>query len=157
MKRFGFIILALLALSSIVLIGYSKSNEVSVITEAIPESITRIEASGDYNGELEQWELTEAEIEELNTWVPQLSIKHRTYAEGETPNRVYNGGICYTFAINDGEMSFSWIYIVSRISSMMASGMKSRILKLHRLTWLGLANLVNERIRTRPSLVLLLY
>ena len=111
MKRFGFIILALLALSSIVLIGYSKSNEVSVITEAIPESITRIEASGFYSGELEPWELTEAEIEELNTWVPQLSLKHRTYAEGETPNRVYNGGICYTFAINDGEMSFSWIYI----------------------------------------------
>ncbi len=111
MKRFGFIILALSTLMCIALTGCSKANEVSVITEAIPESITRIEASGFYNGELEPWELTQAEIEELNTWVPQLSLKHRTYAEGETPNRVYNGGICYSFNINDGELFFDWVYI----------------------------------------------
>ena len=60
-----------------------------MITEAIPENITHIEASGSRNGGyLEPWELTQAEIEELNTWVPQLSLKHRTYAEGETPNCV---------------------------------------------------------------------
>ena len=111
MKRFGYIIFALSALMCIVLTGCAKANEVLMITEAIPEIITRIEASGSYNGELEPWDLTQAEIEELNTWIPQLSLKHRTYAEGETPNRVYNGGICYTFDINDGEMRFTWIYI----------------------------------------------
>ena len=111
MKRFGYIIFALSALMCIVLTGCAKANEVLMITEAIPEIITRIEASGSYNGELEPWDLTQAEIEELNTWIPQLSLKHRTYAEGETPNRVYNGGICYTIDINDGEMRFTWIYI----------------------------------------------
>lgn len=47
----------------------------------------------------------------MNTWVSQLSLKHRTYAEGETPNRVYNGGIRYSFNINDGELLFDWLSI----------------------------------------------
>ncbi len=112
MKRVGSIILALSTLMCSALTGCSMSNDVSAITEAIPESITRIEASGSLNGGyLEPWELTQAEIDELRTWIPRLSLKHRTYAEGETPNRVYNGGICYSFNINDGELSFTWIYI----------------------------------------------
>ena len=60
---------------------------------------------------MEPWELTQAEIEELITWVSQLSLKHRTYAEGKTPNRVYNGGVGYSFNINDGELTFDWASI----------------------------------------------
>ena len=90
-------------LSCLIITGCSTENASSVIGEAIPENITRIEASGFYYGELEPWELTQAEIEGLDTWIAQLSLKHRTYAEGEAPNEVYAGGVCYRFDINDGE------------------------------------------------------
>lgn len=111
MKKSGFIMFALSVLLCLTITGCSNESASSVISEAIPENITRIEVSGYRNGELEPWELTQAEIEELNTWIPQLSLKHRTYAEGESPNKVYNGGIGYTFNINDGEMSLTWSYI----------------------------------------------
>ena len=64
MKRFGVIALVLSILFCIALTSCSTTNEVSVIIEAMPESITHIEASGNYNGELEPWELTQAEIED---------------------------------------------------------------------------------------------
>ena len=98
-------------LSCLIITGCSTENASSVIGEAFPENITHIEVSGFYNGELEPWELTQTEIEELDTWIAQLSLKHRTYAEGEAPNEVYAGGVCYRFDINDGEMSFTWVHI----------------------------------------------
>lgn len=111
MKKFNLVASVLLILLCLIITGCSGENTSSVITEAIPENITRIEASGYRNGELEPWELTQAEIEELGTWISQLSLKHRTYAEGKAPNEVWNGGVSYTFNINDGELSFTWSYI----------------------------------------------
>ena len=111
MKKFSPVAFVLSMLLCLIVAGCSTGNTSSMINDALPEGITRIEVSGDYNGELEPWELTQAETEELRTWIPQLSLTHRTYTEGEAPNEVYNGGICYTFDINDGEMSFTWIYI----------------------------------------------
>ena len=37
-------------------------------------------------------------------------MKHRTYAERETPNKVWNGGVSYEFNVNDGEISFAWVH-----------------------------------------------
>lgn len=112
MKKFSPAALVLSILLCLIVTGRSGKNASSVISEAIPENITSIEASGFYSGgELAPWELTQAEIEELNTWITQLSLKHRTYAEGEAPNEAYNGGVCYRFHINDGELSFTWSYI----------------------------------------------
>ncbi len=111
MKTFKSAVLVLLMLLCLIVIGYSSKNTSSVLSKAIPENITHIEVSGFYNGELEPWELTQAEIEELNTWITQLSLKRRTYAEGEAPNEVYSGGVCYSFNINHGEMSFTWTHI----------------------------------------------
>ncbi len=111
MKGLTLLRLGLLMLLCLIVTGCSVENASSVISEAIPENIARIEVSGFYNGELEPWELTQAEIEKLNTWITQLSLKHRTYAEGEAPSEVYAGGVCYSFNINGGDMSFTWIYI----------------------------------------------
>lgn len=112
MKRFGFMVLVLSALLCTALIGCSKSNDISVINDAIPETITSIEVSGFHGGsELKPWELTQKEIEELNVWLPELSLEHRTYAKGEAPNEVWNGGTSYRFNVNDGELSFNWVYI----------------------------------------------
>ena len=111
MKGLTLLHLGLLMLLCLIVTGCSVENASSVISEAIPENIARIEVSGFYNGELEPWELTQAEIEKLYTWITQLSLKHRTYAEGEAPSEVYAGGVCYSFNINGGDMSFTWIYI----------------------------------------------
>lgn len=112
MKRFGFIVLVLSTLLCTALTGCSKSNDISVINDAIPEEITSIEVSGFHGGsELQPWELTQEEIEELNVWLPELSLEHRTYAKGEAPNEVWNGGTSYRFNVNDGELSFNWVYI----------------------------------------------
>ena len=82
-----------------------------MISDAIPESITFVEVSGFYNSELDPWELTQVEIEELCVWIPQLNLKHRTYDKGKAPNEGCNGESYYTFNVNDGEMSFTWVYI----------------------------------------------
>lgn len=112
MKKFSSVLFAVSMLLCFTFTGCSNEGASSVIDEIRPESITRIEVSAFYNGgDLEPWELTQAEIEELDTWITQLSLKHRTYAEGETPNRIWNGGVSYTFNINDGQTSFTWVYI----------------------------------------------
>ena len=112
MKRFGFIVLVLSTLLCTALTACSKSNDISVINDAIPETITSIEVSGFHGGsELKPWELTQEEIEELNVWLPELSLEHRTYAKGEAPNEVWNGGTSYRFNVNDGVLSFNWVYI----------------------------------------------
>lgn len=112
MKRIQFIILALSLLLCITVTGCGKETISSVLDDAIPKEITSIEVSGFYNGsDLELRELTQEEIDDLNTWLSGLSLKHRTYAEGETPNQVYAGGASYSFNINDGELSFSWVFI----------------------------------------------
>ena len=109
MKKFSFVVLVLSVLLCFTITGCSKKESASSVL-AIPENITSIEASGYYNGELEPWELTQAQIDELGAWITQLSLKHRTYAEGETPNKVWNGGVFYGFNINDGEISFAWVH-----------------------------------------------
>jgi len=112
MKKFSSILLALSILLCFTITGCSNESASSVINEVLPENITSIEMSGFYNGgELEPWELTQTEIDELRTWINQLSLEHKTYAEGKTPNRVWNGGTSYGFNVNDGEVSFAWANI----------------------------------------------
>lgn len=110
MKKFSFILAALSVLLCSAMAVCSRESASSVIV--LPEDITSVEISGFYNGgELEPWTLTQAEIDELSTWIAQLSLEHRTYAEGETPNKVWSGGVSYRFNVNDGEISFSWVSI----------------------------------------------
>lgn len=108
MKKISFILFVLSILLCFTITGCSNESASSVIV--LPENITGIEMSGYYNGELGPSALTQAEIDELGTWITRLSLKHRTYAEGETPNRVWNGGVSYDFNINDGEISFAWVH-----------------------------------------------
>ena len=117
MKKFRFLFFGMAILLCITVIACfemtaSDESTSSVIDKIRAESITSIEVSGGYDGsKLKPRELTQAEIEELDTWITQLSLKHRTYAEGKTPNRIWNGGTSYNFNINDGETSFAWVYI----------------------------------------------
>ncbi len=112
MKKIGLIILTITILLCGMVTGCSREDTDPVFGDAIPEKITSIEVSGFYNGsDLEPWELTQEQTEELNTWLAELSLKHRTYAEEETPNKIYSGGTSYQFHINDGELTFTWVCI----------------------------------------------
>ncbi len=114
MKKYSQILSMLAVLLCVMVTGCSsKDNGISpIFGNALPEKITSIEVSGFYNGsDLEPWQLTQEEIEELNAWLSELSLEHRTYAEGKAPNEVWNGGSSYQFNVNDGELSFAWVYI----------------------------------------------
>ena len=114
MKKYRLILSMLAVLLCVTVTGCSsKDKGISLILgDVLPEKITSIEVSGFYNGgDLEPWQLTQEEIEELNAWLSELSLKHRTYAEGKAPNEVWNGGSAYQFNVNDGELSFSWANI----------------------------------------------
>lgn len=114
MKKFSQILSIMVVLLCVMVTGCSsKDNGISpILGDALPEKITSIEVSGFYNGgDLEPWQLTQEEIEELNAWLSELSLEHRTYDEGKAPNEVWNGGSSYQFDVNDGELSFTWIYI----------------------------------------------
>lgn len=113
MKKNRFYVFALFVLLClIVIICVGKRGSSFLISEMIPENITRIEVSGFQNGgELEPWELDQEEIEELTEWLSELSLRHKTYGEGKSPNIIWNGGVSYEFNINDGELSFAWLYI----------------------------------------------
>lgn len=112
MKKTSLIMLALTALLCGMVTGCSREDTASVFGDAIPEKFTNIEVSGFYNGsDSDPWELTQEQMEELNVWLSELSLKHGTYAEGETPNKVWSGGTSYQFDINDGELTFAWVYI----------------------------------------------
>ena len=114
MKKYDLILPVLAALLGFMMMGCSgvDTGSVSIPGEIIPEKITSVEVSGFYNGsDLEPWTLTQEEIAELGTWFSGLSLKHRTYADGEAPNEVWSGGTSYRFDMNGGEASFAWVYI----------------------------------------------
>lgn len=114
MKKYPLILCILAGLLYLVVTGCSngRTDIPSILDKALPEKITSIKMSGFYHGsELEPWELTQEEMEELWAWLPKLSLEHRTYAEGEAPNEVWSGGTSYRFQINDGELSFTWSYL----------------------------------------------
>lgn len=113
MKNDRLMLSVLAVLSCLLVTGCSGSNTdiSSILGKALPEEITSVEMSGFYNGsDLEPWELTQEEIEELKAWLPELSLKHRTYDEGEAPNEVWSGGTSYQFYVNDGALFFTWSY-----------------------------------------------
>lgn len=100
MKKYNQILSMLAVLLCVTVTGCSsKDNGISpILGDAFPEKITSIEVSSFYNGgNLEPWQLTQEEIEELNAWLSELSLKQRTYAEGKAPNEVWNGGSSYQF------------------------------------------------------------
>ena len=111
MKKYKFSILALAILLCFSVTACSE-NERTSSGLLIPENITSVELSGgQYNGGLvEPRELLQTEIEDLNTWVSQLSLIHKTFEKGNSPGDL-NGGTVYTFNFNGDETSFSWVDI----------------------------------------------
>lgn len=111
MKRMCSSMLALAILLCGMAAGCSKKDAASVFGDAMPEKITQVEASGFYNGGVvAPWELTQAEMEELSTWLGGLSLKQKTFSKGEFPGDE-DGGTAYEFNINGSELTFVWVDI----------------------------------------------
>lgn len=112
MKKRVQILSILLILLCLAAAGRFGGRESPVTIGMLPQDITQAEASGFYNGtELAPWKLEPEEIGELRAWAERLSLRHRTYAEGEAPNEIWCGGASYRFSLNGGEKSFAWLYI----------------------------------------------
>lgn len=95
----------------ITIIAGCSSPKVSFDTDnLVPENITSVElGGGQYHGSwVESRELSQTEIEELSTWVSQLSLTHRMFEEGNSPGDL-NGGTGYIFNYNEDEASFTWV------------------------------------------------
>ena len=108
MKKRWFLCGLVLAVS-LILAGCSNA-ESGIIS--LPDDVKTVVVIVDRNGsEMEPQELEQTEIDALLIWINQLSLTHRTYDEGKTPNLVWNGGSSYKFNINDNELSFSYVYI----------------------------------------------
>ena len=67
MKGLTLLHLGLLMLLCLIVTGCSVENASSVISEAIPENIARIEVSGFYNGELEPLKKKKEDIDIMHT------------------------------------------------------------------------------------------
>lgn len=110
--RFLFLSLAILLSFSVTACSGKTENMSSVIDELVPENITSVElGGGQYNGGwVEPRELSSTEIEDLNTWISQLSLSHKTFEKGNSPGDLA-GGTGYTFNYNGDEISFTWVDI----------------------------------------------
>ena len=114
MKKLSVIFIGLVILLCVTVTACSAEPE--IIVELLPENITNVELSGFYGGGVEEPRmLNQTGIEELRAWVSELSLRHRTFKEGEAPGD-YNGGTAYIFSFNDGETSFAWVNIGTKMN-----------------------------------------
>ena len=55
--------------------------------------------------------LTKEELVDVMDWASGIDLELQRFEEGEAPNEAYAGGEEYVFDINDGEETFSYIWI----------------------------------------------
>ncbi len=98
----------MLALFAVVVLAVTPKGE-NVLLEHLPK-ITTVSVSGRFysGGDLEPWTLNEAEIQELDAWIRNLSMKPW---KKEAPNKTYCGGTSWQFSVNQGELIFSYVSI----------------------------------------------
>lgn len=105
MRRHRISILFLVAILTVVLAGCSSTD-----IKLLPESIEQVDVTYSvYSNTTEKRTLDSAGISDWTAWVEGLSLKHKTFDDGETPGAVYAGGESYLFDINNGELTFSYI------------------------------------------------
>lgn len=74
---------------------------------SLPESVEQISINYENcSNEADTWNLDSEGITDWAAWINELSVKHETFDDGNTPNTYYAGGAVYLFNINDGELSF---------------------------------------------------
>ena len=105
MKR-SLVISAALSLALLLCACAGGVPEESPLAAVFPDQTSQMEASYFSCGVATDWELTAAELEELETWALGLDLTEQSFPEGETPGD-RDGGSGYTFQL--GGHSFSYI------------------------------------------------
>ncbi len=106
MRRHIISALFLVAILTVVLFVGGSSTDVKLL----PESIEQVDVTYSvYSNTTEKRTLDSAGVSDWTVWVEGLSLKHKTFDNGETPGTVYAGGEAYLFDINNGELTFSYI------------------------------------------------
>ena len=104
MKKF------LLIFATIILILLSacanQSNDFSI--ETIPNNIEQVMVSHYLSGEETEWTIKGDDLAKWKSWLEGLSARQKNFEEGNMPGDS-NGGEVYSFSINNGEVSVSYI------------------------------------------------
>ena len=97
---FAVVILALLSACA------NQSNDFSI--EALPNNIEQVTVSHYLSGEETEWTIKGDDLTKWKSWLEGLSARQKNFKEGNTPGDS-NGGEVYSFSINDGEVSVSYV------------------------------------------------
>lgn len=100
--------IAILFFVTILTVALAGCNSTDI--KLLPENIAQVDVTYSvYSNTTEKRTLDSAGISDWTAWVEELSLKHETFDDGETPGAVYAGGESYLFDINNGELTFSYI------------------------------------------------
>ena len=96
-------------------VNYNNKDE-AVITvifvELFPDDIDKVKMAYSAGTAIESERiLTKEELVDVTDWASGLDLELQRFEEGEAPNEAYAGGEEYVFDINDGEETFSYIWI----------------------------------------------
>ena len=110
MKKLIALVLALVCVPGLVGCDDSaQNNDKSEQIIVLPSEVRAVEVSGYYNGSvINEGDFIVADFDEFAKWFSQLSLEHRTFAEGKTPGEMYAGWTSYTFDINSSELTFTY-------------------------------------------------
>ncbi|MBS6397350.1 MAG: hypothetical protein KH452_09420 [Clostridiales bacterium] len=76
---------------------------------SMPGEISKVEISGYYDGSvINAGDFVVENFNELATWLSNLSLQHRTFADGKTPSETQSGGDSYIFTINNDVLTFTY-------------------------------------------------
>ena len=96
-------------------VNYNNKDEAvttGIFVELFPDDIDKVKMI--YSaGTAEESEkiLTRKEVDDVMDWTSGLDLELQKVEEGKAPNEVYAGGEEYVFDINDGEETFSYVWI----------------------------------------------
>ena len=89
-----------------------KAVTTGIFVKLFPDDIDKVKMT--YSaGTAEESEkiLTRNELDDVMDWTSGLDLKLQAFEEDGAPNEVYAGGEEYVFDINDGEETFSYVWI----------------------------------------------
>lgn len=105
MQKHWIAILFLLVILTVSLAGCNSTD-----INLLPESVEQVDVTySAYSNTTEEQTLDLEGISDWIAWGEELSLKHETFEDDETPSAVYAGGESYLFDINNGELIFYYI------------------------------------------------
>ena len=96
-------------------VNYNNKDEAvitDIFVELFPDDIDKVKMAYSAGTAIESKRtLTKEELVDVMDGASGLDLELQRFEEGEAPNEAYAGGEEYVFDINDGEETFSYIWI----------------------------------------------